>query len=158
MANSAVPVAFGTAPPPHPPAIPELSATPLTIIRWSEVRPPLASSEATSWTTEPPTSWPVNAPLRTPGISTPVVKGVRELGIADTTSWSMTACRVVDCRLTTGVSPLTVIVSWTPPTAMSALTVKTAVPLSSTPSRTTVLNPGSVKVTRYVPGRRSGIV
>ena len=33
MANSAVPVAFGTAPPPHPPAMPELSATPLTIMR-----------------------------------------------------------------------------------------------------------------------------
>ncbi len=67
MANSAVPVAFGTAPPPQPPAIIELSATPLTIMRWSEVRPPLASSDATSCTTEPPTSWPVNAPLRDAG-------------------------------------------------------------------------------------------
>ena len=117
MANSAVPVAFGTAPPPHPPAIIELSATPLTIMRWSDVRPPLASSEATSWTTEPPTSCPVNAPLRTPGISTPTVKGVRELGIALTISWSMTAWRVVDCRSTVGVTPETVIVSCTPPTS-----------------------------------------
>jgi hypothetical protein len=38
--------------------MPELSATPLTIMRWSLVRPPLADSAATSATTAPPTSRP----------------------------------------------------------------------------------------------------
>ena len=82
IAYSAVPVALGTAPPPHPPAMPELSATPLTIIRWSPVRPPLAASAATSATTAPPTSRPPKLWL-TPAISTPNANGVRELGIAD---------------------------------------------------------------------------
>ena len=59
----------------------------------------------------------------------------------------MTACLVVDCRSTTGVSPETVIVSWTPPTVRSALIVTTAVPLSATPERTMVLNPVSANVT-----------
>ena len=40
---------------------------------------------------------------------------------------------------------------------MSALTVTTAVPVSSTPSRLNVEKPASVKVTVYAPGRRSGM-
>jgi hypothetical protein len=89
----------------------------------------------------------MNAPRLTPGISTPTVNGVRELGIAETISWSITACRVVDCTLTRGDSPVTVMVSCTAPSDRSALIVVTAVPLNTTPSRTTVLNPASVKVT-----------
>ena len=115
IAYSAVPVALGTAPPPHPPAMPELSATPFTIIRWSPVRPPFAASAATSATTAPPTSRPPKLWL-TPGISTPTANGVRELGIAETISWSMTTWRVVDCTSTVGDSPLTVIVSSRVPT------------------------------------------
>src|SRR4029450_4677136 len=46
--NSGGPAALPPAPPPHPPAMPELSATPFTIMRWSPVRPPLATSDATS--------------------------------------------------------------------------------------------------------------
>ena len=49
---------------------------------------------------------------------------------------------------TTGDSLTTVTVSWTEPTDMSALTVATNVPpLSTMPSRLTVANPVSVKVT-----------
>ena len=64
------------------------------------------------------------------------------------TSLSITFCvRVLVCTSTTGVSPVTVIVSCTPPTRRSALIVMTLAPLTSTPSRTTVTKPGSVKVT-----------
>ena len=147
MANSAMPVAFGTAPPPQPPPIIVLSATPLTIMRWSDCRLPLNSSDATSCTTEPPTSGTLAPPRLTPGINTPVVNGFRALGMAASTSWSITACRVVLCTSTIGDSPLTVMVSSSEPTRMSALTVKTAVPVSSTPSRLNVEKPESVKVT-----------
>ena len=59
----------------------------------------------------------------------------------------MTRCRVVLWTSTTGVSPLTVMVSAIEPTRKSALTVATNVPVSSMPSRLTVEKPGSVKVT-----------
>ena len=54
----------------------------------------------------------------------------------------------VDCCFalttsTTGVSPLTVIVSATAPTFSSTLTVAANDPVSSMPSRLTVLKPGS---------------
>ena len=56
---------------------------------------------------------------------------------------------------TTGDSLTTVTVSWTEPTDMSALTVATNVPpLSTMPSRLTVANPVSVKVTVKVPESR----
>src|SRR5688572_17816066 len=58
---------------------------------------------------------------------------------------------------TMGVSPVTLTVSCTPPTRMSASTAMTVVPLTITPSRFTVANPGSVNVTLYVPGRRFSI-
>src|SRR5262245_32752207 len=58
---------------------------------------------------------------------------------------------------TIGVSPVTVTVSCTPPTRSSPSTAITPVPLTSTLSRLTVTNPGRVKVTTYVPGRRSSI-
>src|SRR5688572_19364232 len=58
---------------------------------------------------------------------------------------------------TTGVTPVTVTVSWTELTFMSAFTVMTPAPATSTPGRATVAKPGSVNVTEYVPGRRSMI-
>ena len=64
-------------------------------------------------------------------------------------------CRRTLSTSTMGVSPLTVIVSATPPTFISALIEATNDPVNSTPSRLTVLNPGRVNVTEYVPGRRS---
>ena len=48
---------------------------------------------------------------------------------------------------TVGASPDTVIVSSTPPTRSSALTVAVNDAVSSMPSRFTVLKPGSVNVT-----------
>jgi hypothetical protein len=54
-----------------------------------------------------------------------------------------------------GVSPVTTIVSCSVPTFRSALTTATNAPLSAMPSRLTVENPGSEKVTEYVPSRRS---
>src|SRR3989304_526553 len=69
---------------------------------------------------------------------------------------------MVDCFLalttsTTGDSPVTVIVSSTPPTRRSASTRAANEPLSSIPGRSTVANPGSLNLTTYVPGRRSSI-
>ena len=48
---------------------------------------------------------------------------------------------------TTGVSPVTVMDSSRAPTCISALMVAAKDPVSSTPSRRTVLNPVSVNVT-----------
>ena len=56
-----------------------------------------------------------------------------------------------------GDSALTVMVSSRVPTFRSALMVATNVPVSSTPSRFTELNPVNENVTAYVPGRRSTI-
>ena len=58
---------------------------------------------------------------------------------------------------TTGASPVTVMVSATPPTRRSAFTPATKEPLNSIPSRLTLVNPWSEKVTVYVPGRKSSI-
>ena len=55
---------------------------------------------------------------------------------------------------TTGVSPVTVTVSATPPTFRSASILMTPVPDISTPSCFKVENPVSVNVTVYVPGSR----
>ena len=91
----------------------------------------------------------------TPGMSSSRPFQLRAAGTLATSSPLSTACRVAFCTSTTGVSPATVIVSSRPPTLMSLLTVTVPDPLSSMPVRTTVLNPGSVKVSVYVPGRRS---
>ena len=57
--------------------------------------------------------------------------------------------------VTIGESPVTVIVSSIEPTFRSASTVAVNVPGSSTPSRRTDWKPANVKLTVYVPGRRS---
>ena len=94
-----------------------------------------------------------------PGTVARMLPYPRDAGMAAMTSLSITFCvRVLVCTSTTGVSPVTVIVSCTPPTRMSALIVMLlAPPLTSTPSRITVVKPGSVKVNLYVPGVRSWI-
>jgi hypothetical protein len=56
-----------------------------------------------------------------------------------------------------GLSPVTVMVSSSAPTRRSAFTVALNSEASSRPSRLYVLNPVSVKVTEYTPGRRSTI-
>src|SRR6185503_12450946 len=90
----------------------------------------------------------------TPGRKPASVAAFRPDGSALMMSASSTCCRAVFCTSTIGDSPVTVIVSSTAPTRMSAFTSAVNDPVSSTPSRRTVLNPGSVMVTVYVPGRR----
>lgn len=51
-----------------------------------------------------------------------------------------------------GLSPVTVMVSSTPPTDICASTLAEKVAVSVTPSRTTVVKPGRVNVTVYSPG------
>ena len=69
----------------------------------------------------------------------------RDAGSAATTASSRTRCtRVLFCTSTTGVSPVTVIVSCSPPTRMSVLSVTVTPVVISTASRFTVLKPGSV--------------
>jgi hypothetical protein len=63
------------------------------------------------------------------------------------TSLSTETCRRTLCTSTMGVSPVTVIVSSSAPTRRSSGTVTVTVPVSSMPSRLTVLNPASVAVT-----------
>ena len=71
----------------------------------------------------------------------------RELGIALRMSLLTVVCTRTLWTSTIGVSPVTVIVSSRAPTLSSLLTVATNVPVSSMPSRLTVLKPGSVNVT-----------
>jgi hypothetical protein len=63
------------------------------------------------------------------------------------TSLVRTVWRSALCRSTTGDSPVTVMVSSSEPTRMSALTLAVAEPESSTPSRETVLNPDNTNRT-----------
>ena len=70
-----------------------------------------------------------------------------DVGIAAMMSLFIVVCTFALWTSTIGVSPVTVIVSARAPTFRSALIVATNVPLSSMPSRFTVLKPGSVNVT-----------
>ena len=56
-----------------------------------------------------------------------------------------------------GLAPDTVTVSSMAPTDISPATLAVNPDVSSMPSRTKVLNPGSVNVTVYVPGRSASI-
>ena len=69
-------------------------------------------------------------------------------------SLSSVISRRVLVTSTTGVSPVTVTVSVTPPSFMSASILTTPVPDSTTSSRLKTENPASVNVTLYVPGCR----
>ena len=87
--------------------------------------------------------WPPNSP----GTSTSTALYQPAVGIALMMSFVNTVWRGAFCTSTTGVSPVTVIVSATAPTRMSAFTLAVENPVSSTPSRFAVLNPDNVKVT-----------
>src|SRR6185437_2450602 len=91
------------------------------------------------------------------GIEASRFAGLRADGRSRSVLLSSTASRFALTTLTTGVSPVTFTVSETLPTFMSALIVMTPAPVTATPSRLLVLNPLSVNVTVYVPGRRSTI-
>ena len=71
----------------------------------------------------------------------------RAAGIAEIKSFDMTVCRLTLCVSTIGVSPVTVMVSASVPTFISALIDAVNEPLSSTASRLTVLNPVRANVT-----------
>ena len=80
----------------------------------------------------------------------------RAAGIAEITSFEIVVCRLTLCVSTIGVSPVTVIVSASVPTFMSALIDAVNEPVSSTPSRLTRGEPGQRE--RHVsrcPARRS---
>ncbi len=102
----------------------------------------------------PPTSRPpLDAPLTVaPGISTPAAAMLRAIGMVSSTSRVITRrCDPTFCTSTRGDDPETVIVSSTAPTRISTLTFAVKFSPSSTPSRRTVLKPGSEKVTVYTP-------
>jgi hypothetical protein len=70
----------------------------------------------------------------------------------------ITFCWVTRCVSTIGDSAVTITVSVMAPTFNSTLTGAVKPVVSSMPSRLTVLNPASVNVTLYTPGRRSTIL
>jgi hypothetical protein len=72
---------------------------------------------------------------------------LRPVGIASSTSRVMTTRCVTPCVSTIGDSPVTVMVSSSVPTRMSALMTAVKSEVSSMPSRLTTPNPGSVNVT-----------
>ena len=119
---------------------------PSTSSRVSEMLPPWIDSD-------PPVVLmmlvpPMSTLLRlTPGIMKAATWGVRPVGIASSNSWLMTRCRFALWMSTIGDSPVTVTVSSTAPTRITALTVAANDPLSSIPSRRTELKPGRLKVT-----------
>ena len=82
-----------------------------------------------------------------PGINRAVAAHERAVGMDVRTSLLIVVWRRTLWVSTMGVSPLTVIVSLTPPTFKSAFTVAVNDPVSSMSSRLTVLKPGSVNVT-----------
>ena len=82
-----------------------------------------------------------------PGISKAVAAHDRAVGMAVISSLLIVVCRRMLVVSTMGVSPLTVMVSDTPPTFRSALIVAVKLPDSSMPSRLIVVNPVSVNVT-----------
>ncbi len=118
--------------------------TPLAVTRMSVGRPPWIVSATRPSVLEPPTSGLVPT---TPGISTASCWWLRPAGIASTTSLPITRCDWELCTSTIGDSPVTVSVSVIEPTRISALTVAANDPVSSMPSRVTVVKPCSRKLT-----------
>ena len=99
------------------------------------------------------TSW-VPVTVR-PGTSTARFWNCRAEGMLVMMALSITCCRRALCTSTIGLTPLTVIVSWTPPTRICVFTVAVSEPDSSMPSCWTVPKPVNVKVTAYTPAGRS---
>ena len=93
-----------------------------------------------------------------PGTKLPTDMMLRVDGSESMMSRVSTCVLAACCTSTSGVCPETVIVSSRAPTFMSALIVAVKLAGNSTLSRTTVWKPVRVKVTLYVPWRRSTIV
>ena len=83
----------------------------------------------------------------TPGTSSMMPFQLLAAGVFATSSPLRICWRAAFCTSTTGVSPVTVIVSSSAPTFMSALICTVPEPASSMPSRLTVLKPVSENVT-----------
>ena len=82
---------------------------------------------------------------------------VRPVGSESSNSRSSTVVRSVLCTSTMGLWPETITDSSRAPTLSSALTVAVKSDGKTMPSRIKLENPGKVKLTRYVPGRRAAI-
>ena len=95
-----------------------------------------------TWMSRFAPAWVVVAGM---SIMTPAYE--RAAGIDAITSLLTVTWRRTLCVSTMGVSPLTVIVSSIAPTFMSALIAAVNEPVSSMPSRLTLLKPVSVNVT-----------
>ena len=122
---------------------------PLIAIRPSLIGPPRAAKKVIVGDA-------ASAPSLTfsPGTAFNRVPTERFPGIAATMSALSTVSFCALWTSTTGVSPVTVIVSSSAPTRMSIGIVSVVVPLSSMPSRLTTLKPVSLNVSEYVPGLR----
>ena len=108
---------------------------------------------ATYWTLrEPPTS---AAPMAILGTVCPYAHRLRPVGMLSSSSRVKTCWVVALCTSMTGDAPDTVTLSSIDPMLNWASTGAVKPAVSSIPSRTTFLNPASVKATRYVPERRS---
>ncbi len=92
----------------------------------------------------PPTSTLL---IVTPGIRNAATCGVRPVGIATSSSWSITRCLVALWTSTIGASPLTVTLSASDPTVSSACRVAANEPCSARSWRVTVWKPASENVT-----------
>ena len=101
----------------------------------------------------PPTLGSALASVSTAGTRIPSAPETRPVGSESTTSRVITVWRWVVCTSTVGEAPTTVTVSAISPTDSSISTVAVNVPVSSMPSRRTVLNPARLTVTEYAPGR-----
>ncbi len=86
------------------------------------------------------------SPTMMPGVALSSAPAARVAGSLSMTSLLITICRVAFWTSTTGVSPVTVIVSSSPPTRISIGMVSVCEPVNSILSRTTVLKPGSANV------------
>ena len=96
----------------------------------------------------PPTSFLPAVDAVIPRVSEAIwVRSRAPDGSASSTSYFSTCCVRTFCASTTGLAPVTVIVSSTAPTRISALTVGVKPADSSIPSRRTVEKPVSVNVT-----------
>ena len=122
---------------------PPLNADP-TLIPSSCRRPSLLRPPAPPNTTMPGTTCTSDAaPVATTVFGISVMRPAYERadGIAVMRSPLIVVCRRTLCVSTIGVSPVTVIVSASAPTFRSALTTAVNEPVSSMPSRRTVLKP-----------------
>src|SRR5580765_7870831 len=134
-----------------PPLNEAATGRPSIIMRPSLARPPFAVNIAMNGVIA---ALPLPCTC-SPGMAESRAPYVRVAGTVLMTSLLSTAWRRALCVSTIGVSPVTVTVSATEPTRIATLMGMTPDPVTSMPSRLTVVKPGSVTVIAYVPGGNS---